>query len=162
MIYTQNAISEAFTQLLQSHSSLVLATILSVDDMRRSAKAQRLDTDAMIRVRINPSLQKEHERTKNTPCFIPSEKSVILVGMLNENEGIMIQWGKLKRFNLQSQHPFVIKNDATSLKKVLQQLLLTIQNLSVLTPQGRSTGLDPASLQDIQNTTTKINQLLSE
>ena len=162
MIYTQNAISEALTQLLQSHSSLVLATILSVDPLRLSAKAQRLDTDAMIRVRITPSLQKKQQSAKNIPCFIPREKSVTLVGLLNENEGIMIQWGELKQFNLQSQHPFVIKNDATSLKKVLQQLLRTVQNLSVLTPQGKSTGLDPASLQDIQNTTTKINQLLSE
>ena len=69
MIYTQNAISEAFTQLLQSHSSLVLATILSVDDVRLSAKAQRLDTDAMIRVRINTLLAKRTRENEKYPLL---------------------------------------------------------------------------------------------
>ena len=104
------ALRDAFA-LLVERKFLALVRIQSVDQSTHTAQAQRLDNQAIIRIRLHPSV---HSRPVWT--LFPSPNTIALVHQLNAQDAILLAADSIDKVQCISTRPMVIKTQQTSLK----------------------------------------------
>jgi hypothetical protein len=111
----------------------------------------------------NVRLRAAIDKSGNKVVLVPRAGSWVMISRIGKSDQFFVsQVSEVDRVMMVIQGKYVIKNVATSLKTILNDLVNELKKAVITTPSGPPGNFAPSTVAKLEAVNTKINQLMEE